>query len=53
MVTLKNERTIMDKRNEDGIEILTRNADFHPIKIIIIINTIKVARITLFSKSLI
>ena len=43
----------MDKRNEDGIEILTRNADFHPMKSIIIINTIKVARITLFSKSLI
>ena len=53
MVTLKKERTIMDKRNEDGIEILTSNADFHPINIIIIINTIKVAKITLFSKSLI
>ena len=43
---------IIDKRKEKGIEILTKIEDLKPIKNKVIIKTIIVASITLFSKSL-
>ena len=53
IVMLMNESISIDKRNEHGIEMLTSKADFQPIKRKIIIKTIEVASITLFSRSLI
>ena len=53
IVTLKNDRIIIDNKNDEGIDTLTKKADFQPIKRIIITNTINVASITLFSRSLI
>ena len=53
IVTLKKERIIIDNKNDEGIDTLTKKADFQPIKRIIMTNTINVASITLFSRSLI
>jgi hypothetical protein len=52
IVTSKKDKMIIDKRKEKGIEILTKIEDFKPIKNKVIIKTIIVASITLFSKSL-
>ena len=53
IVTLKKDRIIIDNKNDEGIDTLTKKADFQPIKRIIMTNTINVASITLFSRSLI
>ena len=53
IVTSKKDKIIIDKRNENGIEMLTKTDDFHPMKNKVIIKTIIVASMTLFSKSLI
>jgi hypothetical protein len=52
MVTSKKDKIIIDNKKENGIDILTRTDDFKPIKSKVIKNTIIVARITLFSRSL-
>ena len=52
IVTLKKDKIIIESRKENGIEILTRIEDFQPMNKKIIINTIIVAKITLFSRSL-
>ena len=52
IVTSKKDKMIIDKRKEKGIEILTKIEDLKPIKNKVIIKTIIVASITLFSKSL-
>ena len=52
IVTSKKDKIIIDKRKEKGIAMLTKTDDFKPIKKRVIINTIIVANITLFSKSL-
>ena len=53
IVIFRNERSIIDIKKEPGIEILTRIAGLYPIQEIIIIKTSIIAKITLFSKSLI
>ena len=52
MVTSKKDKIIIDNKKENGIDILTRTDDFKPIKSKVTKNTIIVARITLFSRSL-
>ena len=52
IVTSKKDKIIIDKRKEKGIDILTKIDDFQPMKNKVIIKTIIVAKITLFSKSL-
>ena len=53
IVTLKNESIIIEHKNDVGMEILTNKPDFQPMNTTIIRSTIKLANITLFSRSLI
>ena len=52
-VTSKKESIIIDIKKENGIDMLTSMEDLHPINIKMIVKTINVAKMTLFSRSLI
>ena len=52
IVTSKKESMIIDIKKENGIDMLTSMEDLHPINIKMIVKTINVAKMTLFSRSL-